>query len=134
MAQPAAGDAFVSNANGIRRYKIKNGVVLAPGNAFVFTATDEEIDLPAGSNSTIAGGIVRIGGTGNAAGTVFADCYLKGFGNIVYAVAGAAIAAGKDVGTIGTAGKTQETVTAGARLGTAVSKAAADGDLYKLAL
>lgn len=134
MGSPAAGDAVVSRAEGIRQFVIKSGVTLTPGQAFVFTATDGEVDLPAGANAVIAGGIVRYGGTGNASGTVFADVYMKGFGNIVYAIAAAAIAAGTDVGTAATGGKTQVTTTAGAVLGYAKTKALADGDIYQLVL
>lgn len=126
----AAGDGFVTQAEGIRQYVIKSGVTLVPGNACVFTGTDEEIDLPAGDDSLIPCGIVRVGGTGNAAGTVFADVYR--FGCIVEAVAGAAIAAGKSIATKGTAGKVAASTTAGATFGKAQTNAAGDLSVFKM--
>lgn len=115
----------VTLAQGIRSLTIKSGVTIAKGNAVVFTATDDEIDLPGGTGSTIVAGCAMGGGVGAADGSVKIDVML--FGGIAPMVAAAAIAAGNTVVTNSTAGKISAATTAGAILGRAVSNASGDG-------
>lgn len=117
--------AEVTLAQGIRQYVVKNAVTIVKGNAVIFTATDDEVDLPGGTGSTKVAGIAMTGGVGDATGTVKIDVMV--FGGIAPAVAAAAIAAGETVVTNGTGGKVSAATTAGAILGRAVSNASGDG-------
>jgi hypothetical protein len=117
--------ALVTLAQGIRQYVVKNAIVIAEGNAVVYTATDDEVDLPGGTGSTVVAGCALTGGTGDANGTVKVDVMI--FGGIAPMVAAAAVTAGQTVVTNSTAGKVSAATTAGAILGRAVSNASGDG-------
>lgn len=104
---------------------VKNAVTIAEGNAVVFTATDDEVDLPAGTGSLLFAGVALTGGTGNAAGSVKIDVALSG--PSLPMVAAAAISAGNTVVTNSTTGKVSAATTAGAIIGRAISNASGDG-------
>lgn len=110
----------------IVRCTVKNGVTIAYGNAVVFTATDDEVDLPAGTGSLLTAGVALEGGTGVADGSVKIDVALAG--PSLPCIAAAAISAGNTVVTNSTTGKVSAATTAGAIFGYAISNAAADGD------
>lgn len=105
---------------------VKSGVTIAYGQAVVFTATDDEVDLPAGTASLLYAGQALTGGTGVADGSVKIDVAIGG--PSLPAIAAAAIAAGNTVVTNSTTGKVSAATTAGAIIGRAISNAGADGD------
>lgn len=110
----------------IIRCTVKSGVTVAYGQAVVFTGTDDEIDLPAGTGALIYAGQALGGGTGAADGSVKIDVAIAG--PSLPGIAAAAIAAGSTVVTNSTTGKVSNATTAGAIIGRAISNAAADGD------
>lgn len=112
-------------ANHIVQCIVKSGVTIAEGNAVVFTATDDEVDLPAGTGSLLFAGVALSGGTGNAAGTVRIDVAISG--PSLPMVAAAAISAGNTVVTNSTTGKVSAATTAGAVIGRALNNTTADG-------
>jgi len=115
-----------TDTNSIVRCPIKSGVTVTYGQALVFTGTDDEVDLPAGTASLLTAGVALEGGVGVADGSVKIDVALSG--PSLPCIAAAAIAAGNTVVTNSTTGKVSAATTAGAIFGYAVSNAAADGD------
>lgn len=119
-----SGTLAGAKIDNVESYLAKSGVTFTEGAAVVFTGTDGEVDMPAGDDSLIGAGYALEGLTGD--GTKRISVATKG--ERIPAVAGAAIAAGKRVGTKGTAGKIAASTTAGAGMGTAVTNATSDGD------
>lgn len=105
----------------VESFVAKSGVTFTEGAAVVFTATDNEVDMPAGTDSLIAAGFTLEGLVGDGTKRIS----VATSGERIPAVSAAAIGAGRNIGSSGTAGKVAVTVTAGAIFGTAVTNATA---------
>lgn len=115
---------LVTRADDIHRCIIKDAVTIVEGNVVVFTATDDEVALPAGTGSLVVAGVALQGGVGVADGSVKIDVAYGG--PSLPCVAAAAISAGNTVVTNSTTGKVSAGTTAGAIVGTALNNTTAD--------